>query len=776
MVAVAAGVFGLGAILGAYGVLTREMARNYLGTAPASTTIKVETPLEKSIVRAAEALPGVLHAERRATVIGRMRVGQDWYPVLLFVIDDFTHMTTNRFTRISGAWPPRTGSMLVERTALDVMRASEGGFISVKTPHGPQKSVAIAGIVHDPGLAPARQEQRGYGYISLATLRWLGEGKGFDELRVITEAKTEERVEEEGRVIARWLEDRGYAVHEIQVPSPGRHPHQGQMNAVLTLFIVFGFMTLILSSILVATSLSTLMTRQVREIGVMKAIGATPWQVSSLYFLMVLIVSAIAVIIAVPLSRLAAALFVGRIAGLLNLSVIDGSVPPWVLLAQVVCGIIVPSAAAAVPVVRAGRIRVREAFDNYGVSAAAFGMGSFETVLGRIRLFNDVFTLSLRNVFRNRPRLAMTLLLLAAGGCLFMTALNTSRAWSVNLEKIYRHRRYDLEVRLNSPFPAGRLVSVLEKVAGVSGVEAWGESAAAFKKGQGRDIVHTYPDKGHGSFTIIGLPLSTRLVHFPVTRGRWVRNEDDVVLNHMASAQEPHLKVGDLVELSIDNSPSTWRVAGFVEDIGSQATAYVSSVSYSRLTGTEGMTNSIRISLSDRNPERALAKIRHIEGVLEATGASVNSTVPVALLRNAIAEHMAVLVGALLAMAVLTALVGTLGLMSTMSMNLLERTRELGVMRAIGATPGAICGLAVMEALIIAALSLVPALALSLPTSAFLGHLIGNMAFRTPLPLSIAPLAFVSWAALVLSGAVLASLYPAVRASRLTVRDALSYG
>ena len=136
---------------------------------------------------------------------------------------------------------------------------------------------------------------------------------------------------------------------------------------------------------------------------------------------------------------------------------------------------------------------------------------------------------------------------------------------------------------------------------------------------------------------------------------------------------------------------------------------------------------------------------------------------------------MAVLVGALLAMAVLMALVGSLGLMSTMSMNLLERTRELGVIRAIGATPGAVRRLALTEGLIIAVLSLAFAFVLSLPLSAFLGHLIGNMAFRTPLPLAVAPSAIAAWTGIILPGAILASLYPAVRAGSLTVRDALSY-
>jgi putative ABC transport system permease protein len=212
-----------------------------------------------------------------------------------------------------------------------------------------------------------------------------------------------------------------------------------------------------------------------------------------------------------------------------------------------------------------------------------------------------------------------------------------------------------------------------------------------------------------------------------------------------------------------------------VEDIGSPAVAYVPYGAYARLTHTEGMTDTIRISLWNREKSAAMVKTREIEAAIGLSGASVISTVPVSLLRNAIAEHMAVLVGALLAMAILMAVVGTCGLMSTMSMNLIERTRELGVMRAIGATPAAVSRLVIFEGLICAAFSLVFAFAFSVPLSAYLGRLIGNMAFRIPLPLVLAPLAFVAWTVLIMAGSIVASAYPAIRANRLTIRDALAY-
>jgi putative ABC transport system permease protein len=440
-------------------------------------------------------------------------------------------------------------------------------------------------------------------------------------------------------------------------------------------------------------------------------------------------------------------------------------------------GILIPISAAALPVFRGSRITVQEALSNYGVSQKNFGQGRFESFLARLRIFGDLFTLSLRNIFRKRSRLVLTLGLLAAGGALFMTALNISKAWDKSLQKIDKYRHYDLEVRLNEAFPSGDLLSRVRNIPGVKGVEAWENSPTSFMKEARYDIVHSYPDKGHGSFVMLAVPPATQMVNFPMLDGRWLDsdNVNEVVLNHMALAQAPHYKVADLVSLSIDGRLSEWKIIGFVEDLGSPATAYVSSSAYARFSNTEGLTNMLRVSLSTRDRDTILNKTREIEEVIEKEGASISMTMPLSLLRSAIAEHMGVLVRSLLAMAFLMAAVGVLGLMSTMSMNIFERTRELGVMRAIGATPQAIGQLVVIEGLIVGVLSLVFAFIFSLLLSAFIGNLIGNMSFRTPLPLSIAPLAFLIWTGLVFLGSILATTYPAWRAGRITTREALSY-
>jgi len=108
-------------------------------------------------------------------------------------------------------------------------------------------------------------------------------------------------------------------------------------------------------------------------------------------------------------------------------------------------------------------------------------------------------------------------------------------------------------------------------------------------------------------------------------------------------------------------------------------------------------------------------------------------------------------------------------------MNIMERTRELGVMRAIGAKQGFIQRLVVMEGLTIGALSLVFAVGLSLGLSKGIGILIGKMAFKIPLALIVSPAALTGWVGLIIAGSIVATLYPAYRASRMTTREALAY-
>jgi putative ABC transport system permease protein len=126
-------------------------------------------------------------------------------------------------------------------------------------------------------------------------------------------------------------------------------------------------------------------------------------------------------------------------------------------------------------------------------------------------------------------------------------------------------------------------------------------------------------------------------------------------------------------------------------------------------------------------------------------------------------------------MAVLMGIVGGLGLAGTMGINVTERTREIGVMRAVGATNRALLLTVITEGLLLSVLSWIIGLAASFPLSRWFSQAVGNAFIDTPLGYQYSTRGAIMWLVLLLAIAGLASFVPARRASRLTVRDVLAY-
>jgi putative ABC transport system permease protein len=216
-------------------------------------------------------------------------------------------------------------------------------------------------------------------------------------------------------------------------------------------------------------------------------------------------------------------------------------------------------------------------------------------------------------------------------------------------------------------------------------------------------------------------------------------------------------------------------VVGVVEEVGFTPVAYVTDHAFAEQTATLGSARMLRIATVTSSASARSAILRSVEAALERADARVEQAVPLSEHRTAVGDHIAVLIRALVAMALVMALVGTLGLASTMSVSAVERTREIGVMKAIGATPDRIMRDLLLEALGIGLLSCVFAFALSLPLTAYVDRLIGNLGFLASLPFVLVPGAAVAWVAVVGAVSIFATWVPARRASRLTVREAIAH-
>src|SRR5215216_2047850 len=475
VLAIALGISAFAAILSSYAILTRELDQGYLATNPASAVLRVDSA-DDNLVKAILQNPEVSDAEPRRTISGQIKSGPvQWRNLILFVVHDYGNIRVSKLVSEEGAWPPATGEMLVERDAFQVVKANIGDAVTVKTANGVEQPLVISGSVHDVGQAQARMENIVYGYINLATLVQLGEEPRFDRLNILVAQNRfdEDHIRRVATDVEQLIKSRGHKVWRIEIPEPGKHPHSDLTGILLLAMSSFGLFVLVLSGILVINLLTAMMASQVRQIGVMKAIGGTRGQIARIYFGQAFFLGIAAVIVSVPLGIIGSRALCRYMAMFLNFDINSFAVPLWVYLLVAAIGIAAPLVAAAIPVLRGTAVPVRVALSDFGLSQTTFGANAFDRMLARIGGTFSLIVLAIRNSFRRRVRLVLTLLTLAAGGLFFMAALNVRASMINTLDRMFAARKFDLAIFLANPYELEKIERAVNNTKGIKRAEGW---------------------------------------------------------------------------------------------------------------------------------------------------------------------------------------------------------------------------------------------------------------------------------------------------------------
>ena len=756
VLAIALGISAFAAVLSSYAILTRELDRGYLETNPASAVLRVDS-IDNDLVKAILQNPEVSDAEPRRTIGGQIKAGPvQWRNLILFVVEDYGNIRVSKLVPESGAWPPATGEILIERDAFQVAKVKIGDAVTVKTANGVETPLVISGSVHDVGQAQARMENIVYGYINLATLVQLGEEPRFDQLNILVAQNRfdEDHIRRVANDVERLIESRGHDVRRVEVPRPGKHPHSDLTGILLLAMSSFGLFVLVLSGILVINLLTAMMASQVRQIGVMKAIGGTRRAVARIYFAQALFLGIAAVIVSIPLGILGSRALCQYMAMFLNFDINSFAVPIWVYLLVALIGVIAPVIAAAYPVWRGTATPVRVALADFGLSQSNFGAGAFDRALTRIGGTFSLIAFAIRNSFRRRARLVLTLLTLAAGGLFFLSALNVRASMVNTLDRMFAARKSDLSVSLAKPYEFEKIQKAVSSTPGVKRAEGWFTGEGSL---------------GERRFTVIALPPDTQLLDFDIIEGRKLTSQDTdaIVINNALAGREPKMRVGETVTLRIGAEEKAWRVVGIAREAFAP-----SAVGYVPLTG---MVNSLRLALDNADPDSISALKTELDRNLEAEGIRARGSSTKSESRFGFDQHMVMIYVFLIVMSAIVGGVGGLGLMTTMSLNVLERRREMSVMRALGATPRIVWLMIVAEGVVIGVLSWAIAALLAWPVSKAIGDSFVKMLFHSGLDFTFEPLGLVIWMLVSIGLSALASFLPAWRGPRSTVREALAY-
>jgi putative ABC transport system permease protein len=439
--------------------------------------------------------------------------------------------------------------------------------------------------------------------------------------------------------------------------------------------------------------------------------------------------------------------------------------PPHIFLLEVAISLLVPVVASLVPVINGVRVTTREALSDY--QARVGGPDRLTRFLTRLKGLPRPVLLSLRNTFRNRRRLALTMGTMTLAGVLFITVANTRDALMSETALELEMWRFEVELNLSEPYPVREITSVARRVPGVAWAE--GRAYAAAQR--------VLPDGSReATFFLIGLPPETEQVIPNIIAGRWLRPDDRnaIVLNTEITRVASDLNVGDDIVIEYNGQKYGYNVVGI-------ASMFVDRMAYAPIKymapayGDRGTVTAIDVDTEPRDSATQNRVGRELEKYLKDRGVGVGYWMTNDMIVSSSSGQIDFLVYFLLGMAAMSALIGGLGLSSALGINVMERTREIGVMRSVGATGAVIGFIVIVEGMFIGLVSWLLAIPLSLPTAMAFNTMLGNTIFNRPLSMVFTWTGPLIWLVAVIIISVVASVLPARRASGMSVRETLAY-
>jgi putative ABC transport system permease protein len=265
---------------------------------------------------------------------------------------------------------------------------------------------------------------------------------------------------------------------------------------------------------------------------------------------------------------------------------------------------------------------------------------------------------------------------------------------------------------------------------------------------------------GNTSVMVVGIDPQEELkikTWWRVSQGTYLEQKDEAVVGAIA-AEILNLKVGDVVPLYGTNV----TVTGILEETGSNDDyqIFVPIGTLQQAAGREGLVSSVDI--------RALCNACPVETIANSINKDIPGVRAVAVKQIAASEMgmMDKMSKFMLTLAGITLALGLFGVVNTMMTSVNERIKDIGIMRAVGASRSQIVKAFIYEAIIIGIIGGI----LGYMLGTVLAYLVGPLIFEGT-TVALIPQYFALALVLAVAVAVVATVYPAYRATQIKVAD-----
>jgi putative ABC transport system permease protein len=790
IIAITIGVFGVATLVGLTDILISQLEGDLDKDAIAMTKVYVALPEgqvsaeeNSAYLEKLAALPGVEHVEGQAVypVSWRQTDADDFSDSnLISFTEPFGEVDLEPVSRvIEGRYPaPNVGEIAIERRFADKYGLDVGDSMVFRQPGAEEAEQPweIVGIVFHPYyvMSPAINEEIVAEENIYANYTDAQQITGFPGLSSIMARydKVETARDENDRFMQALNEETPYVPVWSYFDDPDDYFLIEQVTLTTDVLDMLAIVAILVSGFLVANVINTIVLEQKQQIGIMKSLGANRWDSLFIYIGMALFYGIVGTLFGILLALPAAATLAQSLAPQAKTYIEGFEVSSRGILIGAILGLLVPVLSSLIPVYNGTRISVLDAITDLGISFN-WGKSRFSRWIGRLPLPITVRQ-ALSNIAQKKSRLALTVFTLTLAVSAFMGVTAVFGSLMDTMDDMFATFNFDATFTPQTAQDFTRVQSlIMENIEEAENVYAGYSTSVELEGYESGDPL----TEGSSQIEAFGIDPASPVIQFDLEEGTgW---EDDatregVVLTR-ALADKLGKDAGDMVHVTISGQEYEYKIigvdsypndllyfrwqelaslAGFVDANGTPlpGTFYVDLRGEPDVAEVDTVIEDIRqLMLAEDIQGTFSNQPEYEEGQLEQVSL-------ISVIFNITSALMA--------------LIGAVGLLTTLSMAVVERQKEIGVMRSIGAGSTTIVAQFLVEGVLVGFIAWLAAIPLSVGLGYLLyGAMAGDSAFVFHYPPDVVLLGLVG----VLVIAAAASIYPSMSAARRTVSDILRY-
>ena len=779
VLSIAAGVFAVGAIFGMSDMLDTNLNRSHRAVMPPHMNVVLTAPVDLDILLNLKDVPGVEDVDpyNSVNVLYKLHPEEEWRQGVVQMRSDYEAQKYELVQLREGHWPKGKNEIGIERMAAQAKKLGIGDAVIFKIGDN-ERTLPITSLIRHPFVPPPEFLDLSFFFMSGEGLERLGipDGK-YGSMYVRVTPYSADYAREVATAIKDKLAKQDIGIAAVVYENPEKHWGQDMMNGMILVQEVLAVICVLMSAVLVYNTLSNLITQQTNQIGILKAIGARTQTVIGIFLVSALVYGALALAIALPLGGMTAFSIARIFLNWFNIDFNQFQFSSRAVFFQMAAALAAPLLAGFPPVLHGANITVRQAIASYGLGGD-FRSGRLDRLVEGFgqRWLPSYYATALGNMFRHRGRLLLTQVVLVTAGSSFLMVMGLSSSIDLTLNNLYSRRHFDLMIQFETNQRAGRVMALADSVPGVAQSELrLVRSASILVAGQ-------LVKEAGISTDIQGIPSDSDFFSPLIVAGRWFMPGEDgrVVVLTRQTAEDNHILVGDIITLNLGElGKDEWQVIGLYDPVFvggfNQETIFAPLEALYKTTKKYNQGSMLYVRTTSHAAEFTAAVNTKLKNMYEGHGLEVAMSETQAEQRKTNDFQFGIVVSMLMSLSIIVAVVGGIALMGSLSIGVIERTKEIGVLRAVGARSRAILGIFVMEGVLQGLLSWLIAIPISYLVSPTVANALGQTMFGATLDYQYNWSAVGVWLGTVLVISVLASLLPARGATHISVRDSLAY-